>query len=159
MLYLTFGLRKYILFTGILRQTTCSDKRSRAIGFWRPATYTGVPPSQQMALQESNRSSIHPVLSWIPCSECNVSPLARFQVLTALLLKIKLLGCDSMLMAKWLPVCCLPSSNASHSGRHESPLHFTGYMKDSTLFSIFRVQTIKRIRNSEHPTFSYGLLL
>ena len=52
--------------------------------------YTGVSPSQQMALQECNRRSIHPVLSWIPCNECNVSPLARFQVLTALLLKIKL---------------------------------------------------------------------
>jgi hypothetical protein len=52
--------------------------------------YTGVPTSQQMALQERNRSSVHPVFSRIQCGECKVSSLARFQVLTALLLKIKL---------------------------------------------------------------------
>lgn len=138
--------------------TVTSVPESLAFGDRRP--HTGMPTSKQMALQESNRSSIHPVLLWIPCSECNVSPLARFQVLTALLPKMKTpLGCDTVLMAKWLPVCCLPSNNASHSGRHESSLHFTGYMKGSTLISIFRVQTIKKIHNSEHLRVSYGLLL
>jgi hypothetical protein len=87
---------------GILRQTTCSDKRSKAIGVWRPAT--GVPPSQQMTLQESKRRLVHLVLSWIPCSEFNVSPLARFQVLTALLLKIKLLW---DVTPYWWPNGCL----------------------------------------------------
>ena len=60
------------------------------------------------------------------------------------------LGHDTKSVGKWLPVSCLPSNNASHSSRHESSVHFTGYMKDSTLFSIFRVQTIKRISNAEH---------